>query len=133
MLRLPILLFTLFPLTVSAQHFSLGVQGGVPAQTPLGRSDQIPFSIGPTVEFHILGGLSLQSGLLYDRIGRRSDQLIFLGPENGLTLGSANVRGSAVEIPVLAKYRTARSLPPLPIRPARTGRSPSPMAAAPTS
>jgi hypothetical protein len=104
MLRLPILLFTLLPLTVSAQRFFFGVQGGVPAQTPLGRSDQMPFSIGPSVDIHILGGLSIESGLLYDRIGRRSDSFTFLTPENGVT-GSSSVRGRALEIPVLAKYR----------------------------
>jgi len=105
MLRLTILLFTMLPLTVSAQRFSIGVQGGVPAQTPLGKSDQMPFSIGPSVEFHVLGGLSIESGLLYNRIGQRSDILTFFGPENSFTQAFSRVRGSALEVPVLANYR----------------------------
>ena len=105
MLRLPFLLFAMLPLTASAQRFSFGVEGGVPAQTPLGRSDKMPFTIGPSVEVHVVDGLSIESGLLYNRIGQRSDTLTFIGPDNGFTQAFSQVRGHALEVPVLAKYR----------------------------
>jgi hypothetical protein len=104
-MRLPILLFALLPLAASAQRLSFGVQGGVPVQTPLGSTDQIPFALGPTVNVHVLGGLSLESGLLYERIGRRSDNGTFLYPENSVTLTFATSHGNALEFPILAKYR----------------------------
>jgi outer membrane protein with beta-barrel domain len=104
-MRLPILLFAMLPVTASAQIFTFGVQGGVPVETPLGQTDKMPFTVGPTVNVHIFRGLSLDSGLLYDRIGRRSDNLVFFLPENGVTLGFIDSHASAIEVPLLAKYR----------------------------
>jgi hypothetical protein len=104
-MRLPILLFTLLPLTASAQRFTLGLEGGIPAQTPLGKTDQTPFAIGPSVNVQVFGGLSFETGLLYDRIGRRSDNSTFFFPENTVTLGFSSSKGSALEVPLLAKFR----------------------------
>jgi hypothetical protein len=103
-MRLPVLVFLMLPMAASAQLLTFGVQGGVPVQTPLGRTDEMPFAIGPTVNIHIGGGLSLQSGLLYDRIGRRSDTAVFL-PADAVTFGASTSHGRALEVPLLAKYR----------------------------
>jgi hypothetical protein len=114
-MRLPTFLFTIFPLTASAQMFTFGVQGGIPAQTPLGRTSQTPFALGPSVDVHIFSGLSLETGLLYSRIGQRSDNYAFLGPGanfttvGAVTLGFVNAKGYALEVPLLAKYRFVNS------------------------
>jgi hypothetical protein len=57
------------------------------------------------VNVQLLGGLSLQTGLLYDRIGQRSDNYTLLYPENSITFLFATTHGSAWEVPILAKYR----------------------------
>jgi hypothetical protein len=113
-MNLCILIFALLPLTASAQLFNFGVQGGVPARPPLGQSDNIPFVLGPSVDIRALPWLSVETGVLYHRIGRSSDNLAFLYPgntvtpvyiENTVTLGFATSRGSALELPLLAKFR----------------------------
>src|SRR5580704_30970 len=104
-MRLCILTFALFPLTVAAQLFNFGVQGGVPAQPPLGQSDNIPFVLGPSVDIRALPWLSVETGVLYNRIGRSSDNFAFLYPENAVTLGYATSRATALELPLLAKFR----------------------------
>jgi hypothetical protein len=104
-MRLCILTFALFPLTVAAQLFNFGVQGGVPAQPPLGQSDNIPFVLGPSVDIRALPWLSVETGVLYNRIGRSSDNFAFFYPENAIALGSETSHGSALEVPLLAKFR----------------------------
>ena len=104
-MRLYLLTFVLLPLTASAQLFNFGVQGGVPAQTPLGQTRNMPFALGPSVDIHVLSGLSLETGLLYHRIGRSTENFAFLFPENAITLGQQTSHGSAWELPFLAKYR----------------------------
>jgi hypothetical protein len=104
-MRLCILTFALLPLTASAQLFNFGVQGGVPAEPPLGQSDNIPFVLGPSVDIRALPWLSLETGLLYHRIGRSSDSFAFLYPASTVTLGFEAERGSALELPLLAKFR----------------------------
>src|ERR1041385_5451182 len=49
-MTLRILALAALPLTASAQLLTFGIQGGVPAQTPLGRTDKIPFAVGPSVD-----------------------------------------------------------------------------------
>jgi hypothetical protein len=100
-----ILTFVLLPLTISAQLLTFGVQGGWPAQTPLGLTNKMPFVVGPSVEIHVFSGLSLETGVLYHRLGRGFDSSAFAYPANGVTLNSETWRGSALEIPFLAKYR----------------------------
>ena len=104
-MKLLILTFTLLPLTASAQLLTFGVQGGVPAQPPLGRTELMPFVLGPSVNVRVFSGLSLETGVLYHRSGRGYDNFVFLYPENAITLGSETWHGSALEVPVLAKYR----------------------------
>jgi hypothetical protein len=93
------------PLMASAQLPTFGIQGGVPAETPLGRTDKIPFVAGPSVDVRIVKGLAFETGFLYQRLGGGYDNFTFLGPANAITFGSQTVRGSALEIPFLAKYR----------------------------
>src|SRR5258708_679913 len=104
-MNLRIFTLVLLPLTASAQLFTFGVQGGVPTETPAGQTSKIPFVIGPSVEIRLLSGLSLESGVLYHRIGRGYSNSIFLYPENAVTLGFETWSGSALEVPFLAKYR----------------------------
>jgi hypothetical protein len=104
-MNLRIAVLAMLPLMASAQLLTFGVQGGVPAQTPLGRTDKIPFVAGPTVDVRIVKGLSLETGLLYQRLGAGYDNFTFFFPANAVTFGSETIRGSALEIPFLAKYR----------------------------
>jgi Outer membrane protein beta-barrel domain len=103
-MTLRILALAALPLTASAQLLTFGVQGGVPRQTPLGRTDKMPFVVGPSVDIHIIRGLSLETGFLYQRLGGGYYNFVF-GPANAITFGSATSRGSALELPFFAKYR----------------------------
>jgi hypothetical protein len=100
-----ILAVAALPCLASAQLLTFGIQGAVPAQTPLGRTDKMPFLAGPSVDIRIVKGLSLETGLLYQRLGGGYDNFTLLGPANAITFGSQTVRGTALEIPLLAKYR----------------------------
>jgi hypothetical protein len=104
-MKLLIFTFLLLPLTASAQLLTFGVRGGVPAQTPLGRTDNTPFVLGPSVNVRLFSGFSLDTGVLYHRLGRGFDNFAFIYPENTVTLGFETWRGSALEVPILAKYR----------------------------
>lgn len=104
-MRLCILTFALLPLTASAQLFNFGVQGGVPAQPPLGQSYNMPFVLGPSVDIRVLPSLSLETGVLYHGIGRSTDNFVSFYPENAVTLGFETSHGSALELPLLAKFR----------------------------
>jgi hypothetical protein len=104
-MNLRILTLSMLPVAASAQLLTFGVQGSVPAQQPISRSENMPFAIGPTVGVRISSGLSFESGLLYHRIGRGSNFGTFFGPENSITLSSESWRGHALEVPFLAKYR----------------------------
>lgn len=110
-MNLRILTFAMLPVAASAQLLTFGVQGGVPAQQPIKGSENMPFILGPTVGVHITSGLSLESGILYHRIGRGTQNGTFFYPENSVTLTSYGWRGHALEVPFLAKYRlrSARS------------------------
>ena len=88
------------------QLFTFGVKGGVPAETPLGQTDnRMPFVIGPTVNVRIFSRLSLETGVLFHRMGQKSNTGVFLYPENAVTQTSSTERGRAVELPFLVKYR----------------------------
>lgn len=104
-MNLRILMLTMLPVAAPAQFLTFGVQGGVPAQQPIARTDNMPFAIGPTVGVRISSALSFESGILYHRIGRGSETGVFLFPENSVTLSSEGWRGHALEVPFLAKYR----------------------------
>jgi len=104
-MKLNVSIVVLLPLAASAQLLTFGVQDGVPSQTPLGLTNKMPFAIGPSVEIHIFSGLSLETGVLYNRLGRGYDNSAFPYPENAVTLDSETWKGSALEIPFLAKYR----------------------------
>ena len=104
-MNLRILILAALPLLASAQLVTYGVQGGVPAQTPLGRTNKIPFVAGPSVDVHIVKGLALETGFLYQRLGGGYENSAFFGPANTVTFGSQTVRGSALDFPFLAKYR----------------------------
>jgi hypothetical protein len=103
-MNLRIFVLAALPCLASAQLLTFGVQGGVPAQTPLGRTDKMPFVAGPSVDIRIVKGLSIETGLLYQRLGGGYINFAF-GPADAITFGSETFSGSALEIPFLAKYR----------------------------
>ena len=87
------------------QLFSFGVKGGLPAQVPLGKtSDRTPFLLGPTVNIRVLPRLSIETGVTFHRFGQQAGTGALLGPGNSLTLISSTEHGSAIELPILAKY-----------------------------
>lgn len=99
-------LTVIMPFSLHAQLLSVGVQGGVPAQTPLGQStSRLPFVVGPTIELRMLPSFSLESGVLFHRLGHRTDTYGFAYPENAFTFGAEQWRATAIEVPFLAKYR----------------------------
>jgi hypothetical protein len=104
-MNLRILVLAALPAIASAQLLTFGVQGGVPAQTPLGRTDKIPFVAGPSVDIHIVKGLAFETGFLYHRLGGGYDNSTFFGPANAVRFGSETSRGTAWELPFFAKYR----------------------------
>jgi hypothetical protein len=84
---------------------SFGAIGGISAQTPLGQTDSsMPFGVGATMDFRLDSRLSLETGLLYHRMGRAVHNGVFLNPETSVTLANFTDRGRALEIPLLVKY-----------------------------
>jgi hypothetical protein len=104
--RFLIALFAALPVAAQSQLVSFGVKGGVPAQTPLGQTQsKMPFVLGPVVELHLVSGLSLETGVLFDRLGQQSNTGAFLYPASSVTLLYSSERAHAIELPFLAKYR----------------------------
>lgn len=100
-----VVLFGLLACTARAQTVTFGFQGGVPAQTPLGRNTSaLPFEIGPTVNIRLMPRFSLQSGFLYHRLGTSENTYAFTYPENTYISGFDRWRGKAFEIPFLLRY-----------------------------
>ena len=64
----------------------------------------MPFVLGPTVNVRLFSRLSLETGVLFHRMGQQSNTGVFLYPENAVTLLSGTERGRAIELPLLAKY-----------------------------
>ena len=110
-------LAALLPIIGLAQQMSVGMIGGVPAETPLGRSTtSLPFVIGPTFTLSLSNGLSFQTGVLFHRLGR-SEEVQLSGSNllegaasvNPLTGTLYNIRNSqwkatTIEIPLLLRY-----------------------------
>ena len=96
----------LLPTAGSAQLLTFGFQGGAPAQVPLGRTTvSMPFVLGPTLTVRLFSSLSLESGLLFYRLGEARENYAFRYPENSVTTGSNQWRGLTIEIPFLLKHR----------------------------
>lgn len=72
---------------------------------PTRQSYNMPFVLGPSVDIRVLPSLSLETGVLYHRIGRSTDNFVSFYPENAVTLGFETSHGSALELPLLAKFR----------------------------
>jgi hypothetical protein len=104
-LHYSILWFAVLPTMAQSQLFTFGVKGGMPAETPLGQTDsRMPFAIGPTVNVRIFSRFSLETGVLFHRMGQQLNTGVFQYPENAVTLTSSTERGRALELPFLAKY-----------------------------
>src|SRR3954469_10213688 len=99
-------LCAMLPATASAQLLTFGFQGAVPVQTPLGQGNNtMPFALGPTVTLRVLRGLSLESGVLFHRLGNTDSNFAFQSPESSFTFGMDHRRGRAIELPFLLKYQ----------------------------
>jgi hypothetical protein len=97
-------LFTALPALAQTPVFTFGVTGGVPAQTPLSQTDsRMPFVVGPTVDIRLLPRITVETGFLFDRLGRQSFTGTYLYPENSVTTTYGNQSGHGIEVPVLAK------------------------------
>jgi hypothetical protein len=101
-----LLLFSSVALPLMAQNhiFSFGVKGGIPAETPLGQTHDMPFAVGPTVNIRILPYLSLETGVMFHRLGENANNSAYVYPADSLTLVYNSRRAHAVEVPILAKY-----------------------------
>jgi Outer membrane protein beta-barrel domain len=98
-------LFSVLPVMAQTQPFTFGVKGGVPAQTPLGQTDnRMPIALGPTVNVRIFSRLSIETGVLFHRMGQYVGTGAVQYPEDALTLVSTTQRARALEVPVLAKF-----------------------------
>ena len=99
-------MLAIIPAISPAQTLSFGVQGGAPVQTSLtsGGSSSIPFAVGPTIGLRLSSSLSLETGLLYNRLGKSTDNGVFLFPTESVTLLNERWRGNAIEVPLLLKY-----------------------------
>lgn len=108
--------FLVFPLVVAsaaAQSLSVGVKGGlignsdlsnpnVPSVAPESRR----YIVGPSVEIGLTPFLRIEVDALYHRFGYREFNSDYVGD---LTWG--NVRANWWEVPILAKFRPARTVP----------------------
>jgi hypothetical protein len=92
------------PMTAQTSLFTFGLKGGVPAQTPTGQTTKMPFVLGPIVDVRISAGFSLETGVLFHRLGDQFNNAAYLYPQNSLTLTFDEVRTHAVEVPLLVKY-----------------------------
>ena len=99
-------LCAIFPILGLPQLVTFGVQGGAPAQVPLGQTtSKLPFAFGPTITLRATPRISLESGILFYRLGKANDNFAYSLPENTFTLGFEERHGRAIELPLLLRYR----------------------------
>jgi hypothetical protein len=93
------------PAMAQTQLFTFGVKGGIPAETPLGQTaNSMPFVLGPTVNVRVYSQLSIETGVLFHRLGQDANTGGFQYPANSFTLVFSSQSARAVEIPILAKF-----------------------------
>ena len=85
-MRFRLFSFIAFSFAAPAQIATFGIQGGVPVQTPMGQTTTIPFVIGASVDIRLFSGLSLETGVLFRRLGEGNENSAFFYPANSLTL-----------------------------------------------
>jgi hypothetical protein len=96
---------SMLPLVCAAQQFSVGFVGGVPAQPPLGTSaTKLPFVMGPILSFGSFAGLSLETGVLFHRLGATDQSYTFRSLDGAIVSGTDRWKARAIEIPLLLKY-----------------------------
>ena len=97
-------LAALLPAIGLAQQISVGAIGGVPAETPLGRSTiSLPSVIGPTLTLGFRNSFALQTGILFHRLGRREDIALF-NTSSGSGFVNSQLKATAIELPLLLRY-----------------------------
>ena len=65
----------------------------------------MPFVIGPTLSVGAFAGLSLETGVLFHRLGATHEGYAFPSLDGALVIGSDEWKARAVEVPLLLKYR----------------------------
>jgi len=92
------------PVASQAEFFSFGVKGGMPAQIPLEQTDnRMPFVVGPTIDLRLFRGVSIETGVMFQRLGEQPSNGVLLYPENSVTLSYGTQTAHALDIPILAK------------------------------
>jgi hypothetical protein len=95
----------MLPLICAAQQFSLGFVGGVTAQPPLGESaTKLPFVIGPTLSFGSFAGFSLETGVLFHRLGATDQSYTLRSLDGAIVFGIDQWKARAIELPLLLKH-----------------------------
>jgi opacity protein-like surface antigen len=112
-----ILLTAVFAISGLAQPVSIGVTGGVPMTDFLNAAhgDQASYAtntkrytVGPTIEFHLPGRLSLEVDGLYKRVGYN-----FVGSDSTGNQLTARTTANSWEFPITGKFE----ITPGPLRP----------------
>lgn len=99
-----VLLLCALPLAAQTQPFTFGVEGGFPAQNPIGHSNsKTAFLVGPTVSARLTPKLSLETGVLFHRLGLDEANGGFLTSPNTFMTYVFTNRATAIEIPILVK------------------------------
>jgi hypothetical protein len=93
------------PMIAQNQLFTFGVKGGVPAETPLGQTGHTPFVLGPTVSLRIYSRLSIETGVMFHRLGQDASTGAFPYPADAFTVTYNSVTARALEVPILAKVQ----------------------------
>jgi hypothetical protein len=99
-----LLLSIAFPTMAQTQLFTFGVKGGMPAQIPLEQAEsRMPFVVGPTVNVRLFGRVSIETGVMFQRMGEQANTGAYLYPENAFTLVYSTQSAHALDVPILAK------------------------------
>jgi hypothetical protein len=93
------------PALAQIQPLTFGIKGGAPVLTPLGQTGQIPLTLGPTVNFRISSRLSLETGVMFYRMGVQETGSAIQYPANSLTVTFGHRQAHALEIPALARLQ----------------------------
>jgi hypothetical protein len=121
-MKFRLLLLCLLFASAAFGQVSFGVKAGVPINDFLQTrtlptiqflADTHHWTVGPTVEFHLPAGLSIEVDALYQRIGYNSATSASILSGTNLiplvgTLGAASATANAWEFPLLIKYRAGK-------------------------
>jgi hypothetical protein len=106
MMRLRYLFIWLLPIVGSAQQLSVGFVGGAPAEPPISYSaKKLPFVLGPTLSVGFSSWLSLETGVLFHRLGSTEQHYATQVSGGTVITGMDEWKAGAIELPFLLRYR----------------------------